>query len=154
MNPETLRFPIGKMLPKEQLDFSNKLNWLNDISEFPKQLIAVAKSLNEAQLNTPYRDGGWTVKQVVHHLADSHTNAYIRMKLALTSNNPTIIPYNQDEWAKLIDYGLPIEISLQLLTSIHLKWVTTAKQFTETDWQKTFIHPEYKITVTLAEQAY
>ena len=105
--------------------------------------------MSEQQLLTPYRDGGWTIAQVVHHLADSHLNSYIRFKLALTEDNPTIKPYDEAAWAMLADSRMPIDSSLQLLESVHARWVTLLRSMKEADFARTYVHPEHGKTFTL-----
>ncbi len=111
-------------------------------------------NLDEQQLNIPYRDGGWTVKQVVHHVADSHMNAYVRFKLALTEDNPTIKPYEEALWAELSDTkNLPVNISLTLLHALHARWVELMKNMTEEEWNRTIFHPEQKRKIKLWDMA-
>ncbi len=112
------------------------------IKNLPTELENVVKNLNDAQLDTPYREGGWTARQVVHHLADSHMNAYIRMKLILTEENPTLKPYNQDDWATLPDSKLPIDCSLAIIKGIHERWVVLLNSVPENGWDKSATHPE------------
>ena len=101
-------------------------------------------------MNTPYRDGGWTVKQVIHHVADSHLNAYVRCKLALTEDNPTIKPYEEAAWAELSDTkNLPVNVSLTLLHALHARWVEVMKNMSDAEWQRTFFHPEQNRKITL-----
>ena len=154
-----LRYPIGK--PESQV-FSDKGNYneetrrsyLQDIKMCPALLEAAITNLDEAQLNTPYREGGWTVKQVVHHVADSHMNAYIRFKLGLTESNPTIKPYEEAAWANLSDTkNLPINISLTLLHALHTRWVELMKNMSEEEWQRTVFHPEQKRDLKLWDLA-
>ncbi|MBC7423468.1 MAG: putative metal-dependent hydrolase, partial [Ferruginibacter sp.] len=107
-------------------------------------------NLDESQLNTPYRPDGWNVKQLVHHVADSHMNAYIRFKLALTENNPTIKPYDEAAWANLIDtQQVPINVSLTLLHALHVRWVALIRGMSTEDWNRTVYHPEQKKEITL-----
>ncbi len=136
-----LRYPIGKYEPQP---YSDKLKeaWLNDIKFLPQLLENTILNLDESQLQTPYREGGWTVQQVVHHVADSHVNSYVRFKLALTEDNPTIKPYDEAAWAKLADSQLPIEPSLDLIASLHARWVGLLEGMSEADFAKTFNHPE------------
>lgn len=150
-----LSYPIGKV--EDQL-FSNKGDYdekvkashLLDIQLCPSMLEQAISNLDEHQLNIPYRDGGWTAKQVVHHVADSHMNAYIRFKLALTEDHPTIKPYDQDAWAQLSDtQNLPVNISLTLLHALHSRWVELMKNMNESDWNRSFFHPEQKRSITL-----
>ena len=138
-----LRFPIGKFtyngpLTEEQMRIS-----LDQISETPAKLRAAVKGLTEAQIDTPFRPGGWTVRQVIHHMPDSHLNAYVRFKLALTEDEPTIKPYAEARWAELSDTkSTPVEVSLTLLESLHDRWVRLLRSLTPEDWKRTFRHPE------------
>ena len=143
------KFPIGKYEP-QPFSENQKEAWLNDIKFLPQSLEYSVLNLDAAQLNTPYRDGGWTVKEVVHHVADSHINAYCRFKLGLTENNPTIRPYEQDLWAQLSDtQNLPINISLTLLHALHARWYEILRNMGDADWNKTIVHPEHGKTFTL-----
>jgi hypothetical protein len=137
-----LRFPIGQF--KFGGNFSNELikEWIKQIEVAPSQLKEAVKGLNDEQLDTPYRPGGWNIRQVVHHLADSHINSYSRFKLALTEDNPTIKPYLEDKWAELPDSKLPIEISLTVLDALHKKWVVILRSLQPSELEKTFCHPE------------
>jgi hypothetical protein len=138
-----LRFPIGKFHYDGPLTEEQKKTSLDDIAGAPATLRSVVTGLSEAQLDTPYRPGGWTVRQVVHHVPDSHMNAYIRFKLALTEDDPTIRPYEQQLWAELDDTkSTPIEVSLTLLDSLHDRWVRLLRSLTAKDWRRTFRHPE------------
>src|ERR1700720_3358995 len=120
-----LRYPIGKYQRPGELTNDQRLEFISAIEETPERLVAALKNLSADRLDTPYRPEGWTVRQVVHHLPDSHMNAYIRFKLALTENEPTIKPYDEALWAKLGDSReTPIEVSLTLLESLHKRWVT------------------------------
>jgi len=114
-----------------------------DISELPGQLRNAVHGLDDEQLSTPYRDGGWTVRQLVHHIADSHMNCFLRVRLALTQDAPTIVPYDQDAWAALHDSAAaPMEWSLELIESLHARWVMLLQSLTPTQWQRTYVHPE------------
>src|ERR1700761_6174077 len=136
------RFPTGKYEPKPYSE-QQKQDWLNDIKFLPQLLENAIVNLDEPQLHTPYRDGGWTVQQVVHHVADSHMNAYIRLKLALTEENPTIKPYKEALWAELIDTAIvPVNISTTLLHSVHRRCVAILRNMQESAWQRTYHHPE------------
>jgi hypothetical protein len=138
-----LRYPIGKFHYDGVLTGEQKQKSLDDIANAPANLRAAVEGLSEIQLDTPYRPGGWTVRQVVHHVPDSHMNAYIRFKLALTEDEPTIKPYEQQLWADLGDTkSTPIEVSLTLLDSLHDRWVQLLRSFSATDWKRTFRHPE------------
>lgn len=137
------RFPIGKFHYDGPLTAEQKQAFLDDVAETPAHLRTAVKGLSESQLDTPYRDGGWTVRQVVHHVPDSHMNSYVRFKLALTEDAPTIKPYAEDRWAELADTkATPVEVSLALLDSLHDRWVRLLRSLTPEDWQRTFRHPE------------
>jgi uncharacterized damage-inducible protein DinB len=146
---EDLRYPIGKYEPQS---FSSKQlqDWLIDIQFLPLHLENAVLNLTADQLATPYRDGGWTVKQLVHHVADSHMNAYIRFKLALTEDNPTIKPYDEAAWANLADTQIvPINISLTLLHALHVRWREVIQAIKEEEWNRTVFHPEHQKEMTL-----
>ena len=148
---EDLRYPIGKYIVQP---FSEKLlgEWLTDIKNLPQHLENAILNLDEVQSNMAYRDGGWTVKQVVHHVADSHMNAYIRFKLGLTEVNPVIKPYDETLWAEMADTkNLPINISLTLLHALHIRWYEVLKNMSTGDFDKTIFHPEHKKEFTLWE---
>lgn len=116
--------------------------WLEEIAVTPAKMRAAVAGLSETQLDTPYRPEGWTVRQVVHHVPDSHMHCYIRMKWALTEDQPTIKPYNEADWAKLPDSSGPIDVSLNLLESLHARWASLMRSFTEAEWKRSFLHPE------------
>jgi hypothetical protein len=150
---EHLRYPIGRFQAPVTYTDQDIFQFIENIKTLPGRLRAVVIQLNEPQLNTTYRPGGWTLKQVVHHLADSHMNALMRIKLALTENNPTIKPYDEPGWAMQADYRLPIECSLKMLEGLHLHLVALFESFTENEWQRTFVHPERPGTNTLQKAA-
>jgi len=143
-----LRYPMGKfswgrsgegLLASE----GERQQWIAEIEETPARLRVAVDGLTDAQLDTPYRPGGWTVRQVVHHLADSHVNSYVRFRLALTEDEPIIKPYEQDSWATLSDArSAPIEPSLTLLTSLHQRWVMLLRSMKTDDFARAFKHPE------------
>ncbi|HEV8357810.1 MAG TPA: bacillithiol transferase BstA [Gemmatimonadales bacterium] len=138
-----LRYPIGKFGVEGEITAERRAGWIAELAEVPAQLRAAVKDLTEVQLDTPYRPGGWTVRQVAHHLPDSHLNAYIRFKLALTEDSPTIKPYAEARWAKLPDTaGTPVGVSLTLLEALHRRWVVLLKAMEEGQWARTFFHPE------------
>jgi uncharacterized damage-inducible protein DinB len=138
-----LRYPIGKFSYDGPLSEEQKRTFLDDLAQTPKNLRAAVQGLSEAQLDTPYRRGGWTVRQVVHHVPDSHLNSYVRFKLALTEDEPTIKPYAEDRWAQLADTkATPVEVSLTLLESLHDRWVRLLRSLTQDEWKRTFRHPE------------
>jgi hypothetical protein len=136
------QYPIGTFEFEGELTASVVEGWIREIEVLPSLLRDAVKDLNDEQLNTPYRTGGWTVRQVVHHLADSHMNAFVRCKLALTEENPVIKPYDEGKWAELPDYQLPIDLSLSLLDTLHIRWVEVLRNLTSADLEKTFIHPD------------
>ena len=138
-----LRFPIGKFHFEGPLTESQKQSALDEIANTPANLRTAVKGLSETQLDTPYRPGGWTVRQVVHHVPDSHLNSYVRFKLALTEDEPTIKPYAEDRWAELPDTkATPVEVSLTLLDSLHDRWVRLLRSLTPEEWMRTFRHPD------------
>jgi uncharacterized damage-inducible protein DinB len=137
------RYPVGKFHYEGPRTDAQRQAFLSEIAQAPANLRTAVKGLSDAQLNTPYRDGGWTVRQVVHHVPDSHLNSYIRFKLALTEDEPTIKGYAEDRWAELADTKeTPVEVSLTLLDSLHDRWVRLLRSLTPEDWKRTFRHPE------------
>jgi hypothetical protein len=137
------RYPIGKFTFDGPPDEQQRQRLINDIERTPAALRAAVQGLTPQQIATPYRDGGWTVRQVVHHVPESHMNAYIRFKLALTEDAPTIKPYMEKRWAELPDVqSTPLEVSLSLLDSLHDRWVRLLRGLKPEDWKRTFYHPE------------
>ncbi|MGA9644150.1 MAG: bacillithiol transferase BstA [Terriglobales bacterium] len=136
------RFPIGKFAYIGPLTAEQKKEALDNIGRTPTRVREAVRGLTDAQLDTPYREGGWTVRQVVHHVPDSHMNSYIRFKLALTEDEPTIKPYMEDRWAELPDSREPIENSLVLLDALHRRWTKLLRSLGEDEWKRTFRHPE------------
>ena len=144
-----LRYPIGQYQPQ---DYSEDLlqEWLSYIKYLPNALESAVSNLDEQQLHTPYREGGWTVHQVVHHVADSHMNGYIRFKLGLTEDNPSIKPYIESLWSELADVKhLPVNISITLLYALHNRWHEFLKSLTLKDFERTIFHPEHQQQMTL-----
>jgi uncharacterized damage-inducible protein DinB len=141
------RYPVGKFnRPSGSLTAHERQSLIDQIAATPSRMREAVAGLNESQLDTPYRDGGWTVRQVVHHVPDSHMNAYTRVKLALTEEQPTIKPYDEAAWAKLNDVrDTPIETSLVLLETLHQRWDTILRAMTETDFERTLMHPEHGV---------
>jgi hypothetical protein len=138
-----LRYPIGEFAYEGPSTPEQRQALLHHIEQAPGRLRTAVKGLSEQQLDTPYRPNGWTVRQVAHHVPDSHLNAYIRFKLALTEEEPTIKPYAEDRWARLADtQATPVEVSLALLDSLHDRWVRLMRSFQPDDWKRTFHHPE------------
>jgi len=153
-NIEKLKYPIGKFEKPSNITTAMVAEWITVIEIFPTQLKVEVNGLTEEQLDTPYRPEGWTIRQVVHHLADSHINAYTRFKLALTEDNPTVKPYMEDRWALLSEAkNAPIDASLKILEGIHERWVATMKSMTEDQQKKTFGHPEHGRLFYLDETA-
>jgi uncharacterized damage-inducible protein DinB len=137
------RFPIGRFCAPEAITAEDRAGWIEDIAAAPSKLRAAVAGLTADQFDTPYREGGWTVRQVVHHVPDSHMNAIVRFKLALTEIDPVIKPYKEAEWAKLGDTaGTPIETSLVLLENLHERWVVLLRGLSTEGWQRQFVHPE------------
>ena len=137
------RYPIGRFVPDAQPSPSTRGSHLETIASLPSRIRQAVAGLNDSQLNSPYREGGWTVKQVVHHVADSHLNAYIRFKWAMTEENPTIKPYDETAWAALKDSELtPVDVSLSLLESLHLRWTVLLRSMKAEDFKKKFVHPD------------
>ncbi len=138
-----LRYPIGKFQKKEALTAADRAECVRQIAEAPRNLRSAVAGLSEAQLETPFRPEGWTVRQVVHHVPDSHLNAYIRFKLALTEDAPAIKTYRENVWAELIDgRTAPVEHSLALLDALHFRWAMLLRSLGEADFQRTFLHPD------------
>ena len=138
-----LRFPIGKFSYAGAMDDKEKLKSIDEIAEAPSRLRTAVEGLSNSQLDTPYRPEGWTVRQVVHHVPDSHLNSYVRFKLALTEDEPTIKTYEEARWADLADTTTtPLEVSLTLLDSLHDRWVRLLRSLTPEQWKRTFRHPE------------
>lgn len=137
------RFPVGRFAPPETITPQDRERFLREIEEAPGRLRDAVSGLTEAQLDTPYRDGGWTVRQVVHHVPDSHINSYVRFRLALTEEEPTIRGYLEDRWAELADARTaPVEVSLGLLESIHRRWALLLRSMTSEQWALRFRHPD------------
>ncbi len=138
----SLSYPIGKFEWTGNLTESQRSALIHDIAELPRQLRAAVANLNDSQLETPYRPGGWTVRQTVHHLADGHMNAYIRFKLALTEPEPLVKTFEETEWAELPDSKLPIEVSLRLIESLHERWSVVLQNMQPVDFSRTLRHPQ------------
>lgn len=151
-NLEQLRYPIGRYEKPASYTAADLKEWISIIEALPSWMDSCVENLDEAQLQTPYRPDGWTVMQVVHHVADSHMNAYIRLKLGLTEDNPAIKPYAEAEWAKLADVEtVPVNVSNTLLHALHRRWVAVLKKMNDTDWERTVFHPDNKRTIPLWE---
>lgn len=137
-----LSFPIGRFDRTAPVTEPLRLAAIDALAALPRDIAHAVAGLSDPQLDTPYRPEGWTVRQLVHHVADSHMNGFIRLKLALTEDVPTIKPYDQDQWATLPDTRLPIDISLRLLDGVHARWVAVCRGMTPEQFARTFRHPE------------
>jgi DinB superfamily len=141
---QDLRYPIGRYEPPKQVTAVTITEWLRDLEDLPANLKQAVAGLHDRQLDTPYRPGGWTVRQLVHHLPDSHLNSYQRFRLALTEEAPAIKTYNEAAWAELSDAKTaPIEMSLSLLTALHARWITLLRSLNADDLKRTVRHPEW-----------
>lgn len=147
-----LRYPVGKFTAPTSTSDSQRAALIDDVARAPAALRAAVAGLTPAQLDTPYRPGGWTVRQVVHHVPDSHINAYLRFKQALSEDTPTIKPYDQDVWVTLPDTpATPVDVSLALLDALHARWVTLLRAMRPSDFERGYEHPEYRRVVPLSE---
>lgn len=143
MSATDLRFPTGRFAPPSQYTPELRARAIDTIAATPAAMRAAVRGLSDEQLDTPYRPDGWTVRQVVHHVPDSHMNAFIRLKLALTEDRPTIKPYDEAKWATLEDaQSTPVETSLSLLEAIHDRWVRILRSVGDDEFHRTYIHPE------------
>jgi hypothetical protein len=139
---EDLKYPIGKFDTDFELSPDARLRRIATLKALPAKLAAAVDGLDDAQLDTEYRPGGWTVRQTAHHVPDSHANAFIRFKLALTEDSPTIKPYYEDRWALLGDAKLPVDVSLRMLAATHERWVALLESMSDDDFDRKVIHPE------------
>ncbi|HEY7234525.1 MAG TPA: putative metal-dependent hydrolase [Gemmatimonadaceae bacterium] len=148
---ESLRYPTGRFQqPSRPLENGERREMIDTIARAPNDIRAAIRGLSDSQLDTPYRPGGWTVRQVVHHVPDSHMNAFIRFKLALTEETPTIKPYDENAWARLADArDTPIETSLSLLTALHERWVGLLRSMSPSDFGRKLNHPEWDAPLSL-----
>jgi hypothetical protein len=143
MGQEDLKYPVGRFAAPSPITEADVKRWIDEIERLPVSLRAAVDPLTPAQIDTPYRPGGWRVGQVVHHLADSHVNSFIRFKWTLTEDRPTIKPYLQDRWAELPDsVGMPVGPSLRILEGVHERWVRLLRSLDASDLQREFLHPE------------
>lgn len=147
-------YPIGRLVPAENYTEKSIEPWINSIRSIPLLLDYCIENLDEAQLNTPYRLGGWTIVQVIHHIADSHMNAYIRFKLALTEDKPVIKPYEEQLWAELPDvFDVPVNVSITMVHALHRRWTSLMMAMTDEDWTREYYHPAAKEYVPLWQAA-
>ena len=138
-----LRYPVGKFKFPDSISADDRAKFVEQIAQTPARLREAVAGLSDSQLETPYRQDGWTVRQVVHHVPDSHLNSYCRFKLALTEDQPAIKGYAEDRWAELSDArGGPVEVSLRLLECLHSRWVALLRSLTEAEWKRAFHHSE------------
>ena len=151
MNLEALKFPVGKFVKPESITKEIIDSAISDVENFPNFVKAEIENLDEKDLNLRYRPEGWTISQVIHHCADSHINSYVRFKLALTEDLPTIKPYEESLWAELPDSKLSPFVSLKLLEALHERWVVILKNLSDEDLNKEFIHPEQSEKISLKE---
>jgi hypothetical protein len=152
MTMEQLKYPIGKFEKPEIITKDILTKWISDISTFPTRLTDEVNQLTDEQLDTQYRPEGWTIRQVVHHCADSHMNSLTRLKLALTEEQPTIRPYFEERWAELADtIHMPIEPSLKMIAGIHSRWTVLLNNLTDEQFSRILIHPQHGITVKIDE---
>ncbi len=148
---EKLKYPVGNFEMPATITSEMRANYIAIIEAFPAKIAEAAAHLSDEQLDTPYRPEGWTIRQVVHHCADSHINALCRLKLGLTEDLPTIKPYMEALWAELPDSKLPIDCSLVIIKNVHQRWVTILKNMTADDFSRSFIHPEHGFSFSLAQ---
>ncbi len=150
MTTEDPRYPIGRFHLEGEITPERRAAWIEEIAALPGQLRAAVAGLSAEQLDTPYRTGGWTARQVVHHVPDSHMNAYVRFKLALTEDEPTVKPYDEVRWAVLPDTKkTPVEVSLALTAALHERWTVVLRCMSPEDFARTIYHPEHKRKFTL-----
>ncbi len=146
---ERLKYPIGKYSPPSEINSAHIVKWISEIRELPSQLRAISEPLTDAQLGMTYRSGSWNVRQLIHHIGDSHLNSYVRFKWTLTENTPTIKAYDEAAWAEMIDSQGPIGPALDLVNSLHSKWVYLIEKMNAKDWDRTFIHPQNNRKISL-----
>jgi hypothetical protein len=151
MDLEQLKYPIGHFIMPDIFDEQQAAFWISEIEALPKQIKAATVNLSEEELNQTYRPGGWTLRQVIHHIPDSHMNAYIRFKQAITEDIPVIRPYHEEKWAETEEgKNGDIQMSIDLLTSLHQRWVAFLKTLNQEDYQRKYIHPAHGKELTLA----
>jgi DinB superfamily len=152
---EDLRFPIGQFAPPENVTTNDRISAIATLARLPSQMRSAIGGLDQGQLDAPYRDDGWTVRQVVHHVADSHMNAVVRVRLALTEDWPTVTPYDEKAWALLHDYAAPAKWSLEIIESLHARWVLLLQSLDDAQWKRGFNHPKLgPMTVEVATLLY
>ena len=137
------RYPVGRYRIEHDVSPQQRREWIDEVARTPARFRAAVQGLTDEQLDTPYREGGWTVRQLAHHVPDSHLNAYVRFKLGLTEDNPTIKTYDEARWAELADAREPIEVSLTLLEAVHTRLDVVLRSLTDEQWARTIQHPEW-----------
>ncbi len=143
MDTPDLRYPVGKFRFPKSVSAQELALFIDEIADTPANMRAAVSGLSDSQLDTPYRPGGWTVRQLVHHVPDSHINSYVRYRLALTEDEPVIKPYEESRWAELPDARTaPVEVSLALLDNLHARWVPLLRSLTPAEWKRSFRHPD------------
>ncbi|CAZ96983.1 Putative metal-dependent hydrolase YfiT [Zobellia galactanivorans] len=149
---EALQYPIGKFQRPKEIDHEQIQEWIEVLEKLPNELTLLVEGLTEEQLETPYRPGGWTVRQTIHHIADSHHNSYIRFKWALTEDTPIIKAYDEKAWAKLFDSKTaPVQLALDHLSAVHGRWVYLLKGLGEEQLKRRFVHPDSRVAIALDE---
>ncbi|HEY9178274.1 MAG TPA: putative metal-dependent hydrolase [Flavipsychrobacter sp.] len=147
---EQVKYPIGRYEAPARYTQAEINGWISAIEAMPSWLDPCIENLDEAQLEVPYRDGGWNSRQVIHHIADSHMNAYIRLKLALTEDDPAIKPYDENKWAVLADVEtVPVNVSITLLHALHRRWAAQLRSMSDEDWKRTYFHPEQNKSIPI-----
>ncbi len=150
---ELKKYPIGKFQRPEKISEDTLRLWIKSLEDLPGRLRALVADVSDEELELQYRPGSWTVREILHHIPDSHMNGYMRVKLALTEDNPTIKPYDENGWTRLADVqSVDVKVSLDLLKNVHVRWVALAKSLNTAELRRTFYHPENKVSVTVAEQ--
>jgi uncharacterized damage-inducible protein DinB len=151
LHPDPDRYPIGKFKPAVAYTSQEITDFISRIEALPEKLADAVAGLNDNQLDTPYREGGWTIRQVIHHVADSHMNAFIRIKWTLTEDSPVIKAYDEKGWAETPETNLPIAISINLIHALHVKFVALAKRIPQKDLSRSFVHPDTKKEIRLGQ---
>jgi hypothetical protein len=144
-------YPIGKYEPPVSFDAVHCQQWMSKIEELPNTLADLALHLNESDMDKRYRKGGWSVRQIFHHIADSHTNAFVRLKLALTEEHPTIAPYDENKWAEMADSTMNVAVSLRMIEAVHARMCMIFKSMKPSDFERTYFHPGYNKTFKVYE---
>jgi hypothetical protein len=150
---DDLQYPVGGADIRPSYSPEERSALIDGLSKAPAALRAALEGLDDAKLDTPYRDGGWTIRQVAHHVPDSHMNGYIRMKLAVTEDGPVIKPYEQDLWVELADSRSPVDVSLRLLEALHERWTSLLRSLAEGQWRRGFVHPELRAAAATQDGA-